>query len=95
MNDGTRQRRVERTGGLVDKFADNPRMIERCVWQDEKDFTVDVPVNNQNDRVYYKGKKSDVPPANLEQSTKRMTRKVMVSAGICYHGVTETTKGLK
>ena len=58
-----------------------------------------MPVNQQNDRVYYKGKKSDVPPANLEQSTKRMSRKEMVSAGICYHGVTEpffvNNKGLK
>ena len=86
MNDGTRQRQVERSGGLKEKFENNPRLIERCVRQDEKDFTVDVPVNHQNDRVYQKGKKSDIPPENLEQSTKKMSRKVMVSAGICYHG---------
>ena len=32
-------------------------MIEKTVWQDEKDFTLDAPVNSQNDRVYGKGKK--------------------------------------
>ena len=36
-------------------------MIEKTVWQDEKNFTLDVPVDLQNDRVYGKGKKSDVP----------------------------------
>ena len=31
-------------------------MIEKAVWQDEKDFTFDVPANLQNDRVYGKKK---------------------------------------
>ena len=99
MKDATRQRRVERACGLIEKFENNPRLIERCVWQDEKDFTLDVPVNHQNDRVYYRGKKSDIPSENLEQTTKKMSRKVMVSAGICFHGVTQpffvNNKGLK
>ena len=43
---------------LVEKFERNTRMIEKTVWQDEKDFTLDVPVNLQNDRIYGKGKKS-------------------------------------
>ena len=99
MNEGTRERRVERSINLVKKFSENPRMIEKCVWQDEKDFPLDVPVNTQNDRVYYKGKKSDVPSKNLDKATKRMSRKVMVSAGLCYHGATKpffvNDKGLK
>ena len=31
-------------------------MIEKIVWQDEKDFTLDVSVNLQNDWVYGKEK---------------------------------------
>ena len=41
-------------------------MIEKTVWQDEKDFTLDVPVNLQNNRVYGKGKKYNVPDENLK-----------------------------
>lgn len=99
MNEGTRSRRVNRAVGLIKKFEKNPRMIEKTVWQDEKDFSLHVPVNTQNDRVYYQGKKSDVPDANLNKETKRMSKKVMVSAGLCYHGATKpffvNDKGLK
>ena len=99
MNEGTRKRRVERADGLVEKFEQNERMIEKCVWQDEKDFPLDLPVNAQNDRVYYKGKKTDVPDENLNIGTKRLSRKVMVSAGLCYQGATKpffvNNEGLK
>ena len=64
-------------------------MIEKTVWQDEKDFTLDVPVNLQNDRVYGKGKKSDVPDENLFASTNKMSRKVMVSAAISWYDATK------
>ena len=57
--------------------------------EDEKDFTLDVPVNLQNDRVYGKGKKSDVPDENLFASTNKMSRKVMVSAAISWYGATK------
>ena len=40
-------------------------MVEKTCWQDEKDFTLDVPVNLQNDRVYGKEKEYDVPDENL------------------------------
>ena len=64
-------------------------MIEKTIWQDEKDFTLDVPVNLQNGRVYGKGKQSDVPDENLFESTNKMSRKVMVSAAICWYGATK------
>ena len=52
MNDATRTRRVERAGYLMEKFNQNPRMIERAVFQDESDFPLQIPLNCQNDRVY-------------------------------------------
>ena len=61
-------------------------MTEKTVWQDEKDFTLDVPVNLQNDRVYGKGKESDVQDENFFVSTKKMSRKVMISAAISWYG---------
>ena len=64
-------------------------MIDKTVWQDEKDFTLDVSVNLQDDRVYGKGKKSDVPDMNLFASTNKMLRKVMVSAAIPWYGATK------
>ena len=78
MNDGCRNRRYARAIALAEKFERNTRMIEKTVWQDEKDFTLDVPVNLQNDQVYGKGKKS-VPDENLSASTNKMPRKVMES----------------
>jgi len=60
-------------------------MIERTVWQDEKDFTLEVSVNLQNDRVYGKGKKADVPDANLFSPTNIMIMsKDFNIALICY-----------
>ena len=64
-------------------------MIEKTVWQDGKDFTLDVPVNLQNDRVYGKGTKSDVPDENLFGSTNKTSRKFMVSAAISWYGATK------
>ena len=34
------------------------------VWQDGKDFTIEVPVNLHNDRVSSEGKKSGIPDEN-------------------------------
>ena len=57
-------------------------MTEKTVWQEEKYFTLEVPVNLQNDRVYEKGKKSDDPNENLFASTNKISRKAMVSTVI-------------
>jgi len=89
MNSGCRNRRYDRATALAEKFENNCRMVEKTVWQDEKDFTLDVPVNLQNDRVYGKGKKSDVPARSLFASTNKMSRKVMVSAAVSWYGATK------
>ena len=64
-------------------------MTEKTVWQEEKYFTLEVPVNLQNDRVYEKGKKSDDPNENLFASTKKISRKAMVSTVISQNGATK------
>ena len=88
MNDECRNGRYTRAIALVEKFERNTPMIEKTLWQDEKDFTLGVPVYLQNDRVYGKGKKTDVPDENLFASTSKMSKKVMVSAAISWHGAT-------
>ena len=47
----------------------------KMVWQDGKDFTLEVTVNLQNDHVYAKGKKTDIPDENLLSSTWRCPKK--------------------
>ena len=79
INDGCRNRRYARALALAEKFENNTRMIEKTVWQDEKDFTLDIPVNLQNDGIYGKGIKSDVSDDNLFASTNKMSRNVMIS----------------
>ena len=64
-------------------------MIEKIVWQDETDVTLDVAVNLQNDQVYGKGKTSDVPDENLFASTIKMSRKIMVSTAISRYSATK------
>ena len=71
MNDECRNRKYARAIKLAEKFERNTRMIEKTVWQYEKDFTLDVPVNLQNDRVYGKGKKSDVSDENLFENVHK------------------------
>ena len=64
-------------------------MIEKTVQQDEKDFTPEVPVNLQNDCVYGKGKKSEIPDENLLSLTNKMSKKFILSTAILWYGVTK------
>ena len=46
MDEGNRNRRgTTRASSLRERFENNIRMIEKIVWQGEKDFTPEVPVN--------------------------------------------------
>ena len=65
MSEATRVRRTERAEALAERFGSNKRKIEKCVWQDKKDFCLEVPLNPQNSRVYGDGKKSDIPNNRL------------------------------
>ena len=42
MSSAPQQRQTEQAGALTEKFS-KKRSMERCVWQDEKDFLVVVP----------------------------------------------------
>ena len=79
MSSATQQRQAERAGALTEKFS-RKRSIERCVWQDENDFTVDVPFNVQNNRVYGMDKKDKIPGNRLFHHGNKQSKKVMVSA---------------
>ena len=45
FSEGTRNRRETRAGPLRERSESNMRMIEKTVWQDEKDFILEVLVN--------------------------------------------------
>ena len=89
MSEATRNRRDTRAGSFRERFESNIRMIEKVVWQDDTDFTLEVPVNVQNDREYGKEKKSDIPDENLLSSTNKMSKKPMASAVISWYCVTK------
>ena len=54
MSEGTRNRRETRADFLRERFESNISLIEKTIWQGEKDFTLEIPVNLQNDCVYGK-----------------------------------------
>ena len=89
INDGCHNRRYACAIALAEKFERNTCMIEKTVWQDQKDLTLDVPVNLQKYRVYRKGKNYDIPGENLFASTNKMSIKVLVSATISWYGATK------
>ena len=57
--------------------------VKNIIFTDEKDFTLEVSRNRQNDRVYGK-RKRDIAPNRLYHETSRFTKKVMVSAGVSW-----------
>ena len=64
--------------------------IEKIVFQDEKDFTLDVSINQQNSRVYSKvGKKSSAQPNACFTKRNRQSIRVIVSACISCHSATK------
>ena len=69
MNDATSKRRVELADCLLEKFETNPRMVQHAVFKDERDFPLQIPINNQNDRVCFKGQKKVVSHKNLSHQT--------------------------
>ena len=73
---------------MAEKFS-KKRSIKRCVWQDDKDFIVDVPFNAQNNRVYGIDKKDKIPGNPLFHHAHKQPTKVMVSACVTWKGTTK------
>ena len=73
MSEGTKKQRTERAGALAERFS-NKRSVEKCVWPDEKDFTLEVPLNHQNSRVYGKNRKGDISDDSLFHNTNRQSK---------------------
>ena len=94
MSSSTQQRRTERAGVLAEKFS-MKRSIERCAWQDEKDFTVDVPFTAQNNRVYGMDNKDKIPGNRLFHHGNKQSKKAMVSACVTWTGATKPFLSMK
>ena len=84
MNSACRKRRAERAGKFVQRFSIHS--LPRLVFQDESDFSLQVPTNHQNNRVYFNGPKNDVQPERLYSKENKFL-KVKVSAVITWKGV--------
>ena len=80
MNSACRKSRAKRTGKLLQGFSIHS--LRRVVFQDEKDFSLQVPTNRQKNQVYFNGPKKDVQPERLYSKGNKFSKKVMVSAVI-------------
>ena len=60
----------------------NDCSLPRIPFQNEKDFTVQVKINRQNNRVYSKDWEYDVEPRWLFNEGNKFPVKLMVSTGI-------------
>jgi hypothetical protein len=60
--------------------------MKRVFFTDEKNFYLNPPVSNQNNRVWSTGKKADVRPDRLLVQRAKFAPHVMVSAGVCWGG---------
>ena len=87
VNANARHKRKTRSQALYRRFS--LATAKKVIFTDEKDFTLEVPTNCQNDRVYAKGKKSDICPNRLYHHRNRFSKKLMVSAGVSWNGKTE------
>ena len=81
-------RRAERAGKLLQRFCIHSLL--RFVFQDEKDFSLQVPTNRQNNRVYFNGPKKDVQRERLYSEENKFSNKVMVFAVITWKGVSHS-----
>ena len=63
MNAACRKRRTERAAKLYKRFSTHS--LFRLVFQDEKDFSLQVPTNRQNNKVYFNGHKKMYSPKDF------------------------------
>ena len=80
-----KQKRKTRSKNLDKRFTKND--VERMFFTDEKDFTIEVARNRQND-LLYGHKKKEIPVGRLYHETSQFSKKVMASAGVSRRGKT-------
>ena len=80
MNSACRKRRAERAGKLLQHFS--IYSLPRLVFQNEKDFSIQLPTNHQNDRVYFNGPRKNVQPEYLYSEGNKVSKKLVLSAVI-------------
>ena len=73
MAKGCKQRRVEKSALLAKQFSEHS--LRRFIFQDEKDFPLQISTNLQNNRVYFSGSKSDINPNRLFHEGNKFTKK--------------------
>ena len=98
MSSGTKEIQIKKAGALAGRFRKS-RSAEKCVWQNEKDFILDFPLNSQNSRVYGFENKDNIQYNRLFHYTNRQSKKVMVSACVTWKDATKpffvNNKGLE
>ena len=87
MNSTCLKRRTERAGKLLQLFSIHS--LPRLLFQDKKDFSLQVPTNRQNNQVYFNGPNKDVQPERLCSEGNKFWKKVMVSILITWKGVSQ------
>lgn len=80
-----RGKRKTRCRNLNDRYS--VADVKKIIFTDEKDFTLEIAKNRQNDRVYGK-RKRDIHPSRLYHESSRFSKKIMVSAGVSWKGKT-------
>jgi len=78
------QKRLEHSSALLRRLK--VRDTKRVFFTDEKNFYLNPPISNQNNRVWSSGKKADVKPDRLIVQRKKFAPHVMVSSGVCFDG---------
>lgn len=85
LTTGAKERRSERSEFLYASLTEDD--ISRMVFYDEKDLTLERPINRQTDRVCGAGvNKRDVSPERLFHATSRFSKKVMVCGAVSERG---------
>ena len=84
INDATRQKRLERARALLNRIT--VRKMKKVFFTDEKNFYLNPPINNQNNRVWSGRRKPDVEPRRLLVEMVKFAPHLMVSAGVCVGG---------
>lgn len=82
----------------MDRFRKS-RSVDKFVWQDEKNFILDVRLNSQNSRVYGFENQDNIQDNQLFHQTNRQSEKVMISTWVTWKRATKqffvNDKGLK